>query len=41
LVAGLEENEHVGCEVNVKLYRGKDYSEQEGIVRLKVELTAK
>jgi len=41
LVEGLEEHEHVECEVNVKLSRGKDYSEDGGVVRLKVALDAK
>ena len=39
LVAGLDENERVSCEVNLNLARGKGYCEQEGMVRLRVELS--
>jgi len=38
LVSGLEENEHVESEVNLKLARGKGYEEDGGLVRLKVAL---
>jgi len=38
LVASLEESEEVECEVNLKLQRGKDYAETEGLLRVSVAL---
>jgi len=38
LMKGLEDNEEVSCEVNLMLHRGRDNREQQGVLRVRVDL---